>query len=390
MFKLVSISRTGQAIIHETPALSEVHFGNFVGGQIYSNADVRGRPSVNEMCNKSTDTTPAAALRSVSALPKAHLHIHLDGSYPAHAVETLANRRGVVFEVPENFSSVTQFFDAYQIVPNLVENLNDLAVLCRALVHAEAREGVLYIEPAIEPQLYAPRIGTLEQVTKTIIAAFQEAAIDAGIEVGALLTINTDQDFEIAEQLAKIARDHAGKGITGLGTAGFIETSGALTRYRPSAEIARSVDLPVVSHAGQTGGSASIEEALDTLGAGRISHGFRAIESESLVRRLADEQICCDVCPISNARLGVVSNIATHPAPKLLKAGVPVTLNADDSFWFSAGVSDQYSIARETWGLDDEALAEFARAGALAKGMSSSTRERLLSGIDAWLIQGND
>lgn len=322
--------------------------------------------------------------RPLRALPKAHLHAHLDGSFPRHAVEALARRRGMAFHVPETFGDVWEFFDAYKAATDLIETHEDLAGLCRAFVHAEAAETVIYLETAIEPQLYAPRLGTAEQVLRTMLAAFAEGAKDAGIEVGALLTINTDQDFAIADDLARLAADHAGRGVTALGTAGFVEP-GDLARFRPAARIAQAAGLPVVSHAGQTGGPDSIADALDGVGARRISHGFRAIESDALVARLAAEQIVCDICPVSNVRLGVVPSLEEHPAPELLAAGVPVTLNADDELWFSATVTDQYEVARTVWGLDDSAIAEFARSGGLATGMSGGTRARLLGGIDAWL-----
>jgi len=310
--------------------------------------------------------------------------LHLDGSYPLHAVAALARRQGVSFDVPGGFTDVRQFFAAYGTVPGLVASHEDLAGLCRALVHAEAAEGVFYLEPAIEPQLYAPRLGTLDQITRTMLAAFAEAANDAGIEVGALLTINTDENFEIAEDLARVAAAHAGRGIAALGTAGFI-APGNLARYRRPAQIAQAAGLPVVSHAGQTGGPESIEEALDELGARRIGHGFRAIESARLVLRLRDERIVCDICPVSNARLGMVPDVSKHPAPLLLAAGVPITLNADDQLWFQAGITDQYTIARDVWRLSDEVIAGFARAGALAAGMSAAMRTRFLRGIDTWL-----
>jgi adenosine deaminase len=325
--------------------------------------------------------------RSLRALPKAHLHAHLDGSYPRRAVEALARRRGVPFRIPAVFTDVWEFFAFYGTVPELIETHEDLASLCRALVHAEAAEGVLYLEPAIEPQLYSPRLGSLEQVTVTMLRAFAESSRDAGIEVGALLTINTDENLDIAEDLARVAAAHAGHGVTALGTAGFEEPAN-LARFRRSADIARAAGLPIVSHAGQTGGPDSIEDALDQLGATRLSHGFRAVESERLVERLASEQIVCDVCPVSNSALGLVPDVADHPAPRLLAAGVPVTLNADDQLWFSASITDQYAIARESWALDDRALAGFARAGTLATGMTDDTRRRFLDGIDAWLTKG--
>ncbi|UFS60656.1 adenosine deaminase [Subtercola endophyticus] len=324
-----------------------------------------------------------SSTRDLLALPKAHLHAHLDGSYPVSAVQALAERRGAVFTVPDSFDDVWAFFHAYGTVPSLVHTHEDLAALCRALVHAEAAEGVLYLEPAIEPQLYAPRLGSILQVTTTIVTAFAEAAADAGIEVGSNLNINTDQDFDIAEELARAAAHFAGAGVTALGTAGFIEP-GNLARYTTAAEIGLAAGLPVVSHAGQTGGPASVEEALDLLHATRISHGFRAIESAELVQRLADEQIVCDITPVSNVRLGVVTSLAEHPAPRLIAAGVPVTLNADDSLWFSRSVTDQYRLARESWGFTDAELAHVAATGMLAAGMSSATRNTFRTQLDTW------
>lgn len=322
-------------------------------------------------------------MRPLRDLPKAHLHAHLDGSYPLAAVQELAQRRRKAFDRPDRFPDVWSFFDAYGTVPALVETHEDLAGLCRALVHREAEEGVVYFEPAIEPQLYA-KLGTLTDVTDTILKAFAEAAADSGIDVGATLTINTDSDEEVAVELASVAAAFAGSGVTALGTAGFVEPAG-LHRYAAAADKARAAGLPIVSHAGQTGGPDSVREALDVLEASRLSHGFRSIESPGLVARLAAEQICCDICPISNVALGVVADLAAHPAPALLAAGVPVTLNADDQLWFGVGITGQYEIARSTWGLDDYTLAGFARSGTYAQGMSSSTKTRMATAIDAWL-----
>jgi adenosine deaminase len=322
-------------------------------------------------------------MRSLRDLPKAHLHAHLDGSYPLATVQELAQRRRKQFDRPDQFPDVWAFFDAYGTVPALVETREDLAGLCRALVHQEAAEGVVYLEPAIEPQLYA-KLGTLTDVTDTILRAFAEAATDTGIEVGATLTINTDADEQIAVELASVAASFAGAGVTALGMAGFVEPAG-LHRYTVAADKARGAGLPIVSHAGQTGGPDSVREALDVLGASRLSHGFRSVESPELVDRLAAEQVCCDVCPVSNVALGVVADLAAHPAPALLSAGVPVTLNADDQLWFGVGITGQYEIARNTWSLDDHTLADFARSGTHAHGMSASTKERMTAAIDAWL-----
>jgi|TARA_B100000378_G_scaffold264749_1_gene248713 adenosine deaminase len=325
----------------------------------------------------------AIVSRSLIDLPKVHVHAHLDGSYPLDAVQLVAARHDAGFEVPESFATVWDFFDAYGTVPALVRDFDDLRALCRALVLADAALGVRYLEPAIEPQLYAPRLGSLEQVTGVIVDALQEAAAEAEIEVGANLTVNTDQDEQLAQQLARVAASFAGRGVTALGTAGFIEPAG-LKRFATAADIGRDAGLQIVSHAGQTGGPDSIREALNDLGATRISHGVMAVRDAELVARLADERIVLDVCPVSNVRLGVSASLELHEARKLVAAGVRVTLNADDSLWFGNSVLDQYRIAREVWGMDDAALAEISRAGLLVPGMSERTRSEYEVSLAAW------
>jgi adenosine deaminase len=327
-----------------------------------------------------------ASGRPLERLPKAHLHVHLDGSYPLESVRSLARRNGIDFTVPRAFADVWKFFAAYSTVPRLVQSHEDLAELCRALVRAEAAEGVLYLEPAIEPQLYAPRLASIEQVTKTMLAAFAEAAHDARIEVGAMLTINTDEDVEIAGSLGDLAAKLAGHGVTSLGTAGFVEP-GNLARFAPQAKVARAAGLSVVSHAGQTGGPECVEEALDELGACRISHGIRSVESVRLLERMAEQEIVCDICPVSNVSLGLVPSLDAHPGPRLLGAGVAITLNADDQLWFGASVTDQYEIARDVWGLGDRAVADIALVGTHATGMSTSTRDRFRAEVHDWMQQ---
>lgn len=311
------------------------------------------------------------------------MHLHLDGAYPRDAVIALARGKGRSFGFPDAFTDIWHFFDEYGRVPALVDSLDELATLCRALVVDQAAQGVLYLEPSVEPQLYAPRLGSLEEVTDVVLTAFADASAGLDIEVGALLTVNTDSDLELAEPLARIAARKAGAGVTGFATACFIEPAG-LARFAAAAAVARAAGLPIVSHAGQTGGPDSVLEALDDLGATRISHGFRAAESEALLGRMADDGIVCDVCPVSNVRLGVVASLAAHPVPTLVRHGVGVTVNADDPLWFDSTVADQYAVARDVWAFDDAAIADLAATGLRIDGMSAGTRTRFAHALQEW------
>jgi adenosine deaminase len=322
----------------------------------------------------------------VRSLPKAHLHLHLDGSFPRPAVAALFGRRGLPFAPPEHFPHVDDFFAAYVTVPDMVADLEELARLCRALVVAESRQGVVYLEPAVEPQLYAPRLGTMDDVLAVICAAFTSAAIDCDVEVGAMVTINTDGGTAGSLEMAHLAASYAGRGVVAFGTAGFIEPAG-LARFAEPVAVARAAGLDVVCHAGQPGGPASVIDALDNLHPDRIAHGINAARDPALLRRLAGEGVVCDVCPTSNVALGVVADLASHPLPLLVAAGVAVTLNADDELWFGSSISDQYDLARTTFGLDDATIARIALTGGRAGGMSQAMRERLERGVAAWLAE---
>lgn len=325
----------------------------------------------------------SAPARTLSALPKAHLHLHLDGSYPRTAVAALAALQQVDFDVPPVFTSADDFFARYIQVPQLVRDLDDLRMLCEALVANEATHGVAYCEPGIEPQLFSPRLGNQEQILATMLDAFATAGQRHDIEVGSMIIVNTDGDPDDAAEPARLARRYAGNGVTAFGTAGFVEPGG-LHRYTHLAEQAHDAGLAVVCHAGQTGGPASIRETLDAMAPDRIAHGIRAMEDRDLVDELAQRRIVLDVAISSNVALGIVASVSTHPVVALIDAGIAVTLNADDELWFGSSITDEYQLLRDVFGADDAALAEIATNGTVATRMSARTAERIVTGAQAW------
>ena len=125
--------------------------------------------------------------------------------------------------------------------------------------------------------------------------------------------------------------------------------------------------------------------ALDALGAQRSEHGVRAIEDPRLVERLTSEQVCLDVCPTSNVQLRVVPSLHDHPLARLVEAGVAVSLNADDPLMFGSGLLQEYELARDVLGLDDETLAAIAATSIRASGAPFSVKSAALEGIDRWL-----
>jgi adenosine deaminase len=321
--------------------------------------------------------------RPTRGLPKAHLHLHLDGSYPRAAVAALARRRGVDWSVPDTFTSTTDFSTRYLEVPRLVATLDELADLCRQVVHHEADQGVVYLEPGVEPALSA-HLGDADTVLATVIDAFAAAGAETGVEVGVMLGINTDHGVDVAEPIAALAVRRAGRGVVAFGTAGFGEPA-RLADYAPMVRVVRDAGLRIVCHAGQVGGPDSVREAIDALAPDRIAHGVQSVRDPALLAELAERGIVCDVAVTSNVRLGVAPSVEEHPIAAMLAAGVPITLNADDELWFGSGVDDEYELVRRTFGISDGDLAGIARAGTLASGMSAATARRIAEGAASWV-----
>lgn len=327
----------------------------------------------------------AVSARSVFGLPKAHLHAHLILSARIETTRDLAARYGVDLTDAWTFSSLPEFILRGALAFQVIRTPDDLARLCREFVEDEAAQGVAYTEPMMGVGYFSRQFGlSPEEVFAIHDDAFRAASAETGVEVGYLFGILRHDSLEDAVSIARFAADRADKGVVGLGIAGD-ESLGSLASFRPAFEIAHEAGLLVVPHAGESMGPESVRTALDELRPHRIAHGVRTVEDADLLRRLADEQIACDVCPTSNVLLGVCPEIELHQLPALLEAGVPVTLNADDQLFFGSKIGEEYELVRKTFGLSDEQLAGIARTSARVSGASAETKARMLKGIDAWL-----
>jgi adenosine deaminase len=327
----------------------------------------------------------SASARSTLDLPKAHLHAHLVLSARPETTREHAARYGVDLTDAWTFSSLPELIVRGALAFQVIRTPDDLARLCREFVEDEAAQGVAYTEPMIGLYYFARQFGiSPAEVYEIQYEAFRAASAATGVQVGCMFGILRHDSPEDAQEVARFAAERAGQGAVALGIAGD-ETIGSLAAFRPAFEIAHEAGLLVVPHAGETVGPASVRAALDELRPHRIAHGVRAVEAPDLLRRLADEQIACDICPTSNVLLGVCPEIALHQLPAMLEAGVPVTLNSDDQLFFGSKVGEEYELVRQTFGLTDEQLAAIARTSARASGASAETKARMLAGIDAWL-----
>jgi adenosine deaminase len=325
-------------------------------------------------------------MRDLRRLPKAHIHLHLEGSMRPDSLAELAAEAGV--EVPEirGFGSFGAFAGMYIAAGSVLTTPDALQRLVREVIEDAAIDGAVWVEPAFYAPYHRERLGPPEQVVEIIIDAAERASRDFGIGVGLMVSANRTMSPDDAIEQAELARRYADRGVVSFGLAND-ETDWPPEPFAASFALARDAGLISAPHAGELAGPASIIGALDALGADRIEHGVRAVEDPELVRRIADSTVCLDVCPTSNLMLAVVPSIEEHPLPALLAAGVRCSINADDSLLFGPGLLEEYQLVRDRLGLDDATLADIARSSIDASGAPTELKARTRTEIDAWIAE---
>jgi len=326
------------------------------------------------------------AVRDLAALPKAHLHLHLEAGQRPAMLRELTERYGLPAPEPLDGTFDT-FLRSAKVVFTALHQPEEYARLLREMAEDAVAEGVVWIEAAIWlTQGQADRLGlpNEEAVLAMLLGAARAAEDATGIGLGFIMQANRMHPPGEALALAQLAARYASRGVVGFGLADD-EVHGPAEPFAEAFAVARSAALLAVPHAGEVAGPASVRAALDALGAHRIQHGVRSVEDPTLVNRLAEDGICLDVCPTSNLQLGVISDIQLHPLPALIQAGVPVSLNADDPVIFGCTILDEYEVARRRFGFGDEVLARIAADSIRASGAPDWIRRRAFAGIDAWL-----
>ena len=325
-----------------------------------------------------------AVRRDLTALPKGHLHLHLEAAMRPDTLTDLAARMGVEIPPVTGFAGFAAFSGMYRGLLAVLADPANLDRLIHEAVEDAAADGVVYVEFGVSPQFYEEAFGSVEAALDAHIAAARDAGERFGVEVGLMVTVDRTLDVQTAIELARVAASRAGQGVVSLGLANE-ERGYPAADFTEAFTIARAAGLQSTPHAGELVGPESVWQAIDDLGAARVLHGVRAIEDPALVAVLAERGICLDVCPTSNLLLDVIDDLADHPLPQLLAAGVRCSINADDPILFGPGIGEEYVVARDSIGLTDEQLADCAWSSIETTLASDAVKTRARAGIDAWL-----
>ena len=323
-------------------------------------------------------------MRDLATLPKAHLHLHLEGGMRPSTLTELATRYRMTVPEIRGFGSFAAFAAMYVAACEVLREPDDMIRLVDDTVDDAAAAGAVWIEPAIYLPHHNARLGPDEEVLELVLDAFAAAGARHGVGCGLIVAADRTVDPAIAVRLAHLACRYADRGVVAFGLAND-EGPFPPEPFADAFAVARAGGLLSTPHAGELAGPASVRGALDALGADRVQHGVRAIEDPELVKRLADEAVCCDVCPTSNVLLSVVPSVADHPLGALLDAGVPCSVNADDPLLFGPHLLEEYGLCRDELGFDDARMAAIARHSIDHSGAPESVKADARAGVDAWL-----
>jgi adenosine deaminase len=323
--------------------------------------------------------------RDLRALPKGHLHLHLEGAMRPSTLSELADRAGIPVPEIRGYGSFTAFSATYLAACQVLQTPADFARLVYEVVEDGVLDGAVWVEPSFYAPHHRDRFGTDEAIIDMVLDAAATAADKLGVGVGVMVAADRTVEPAIAVEQARIAASRADAGVVSFGLAND-EAIGPPEPYAEAFAIAKEAGLLSTPHAGELAGPASVRGALDTLDPDRLQHGVRAIEDPELVKRLADSDIVLDVCPTSNLLLSVYPSLAEHPLPQLLDAGIQCSLNGDDPLLFGPGLLAEYELVRTEMGLDDSALATIARASIDGSGAPDELKSSARLGIGEWLV----
>jgi len=330
-------------------------------------------------------------MRDLRSLPKAHLHVHLECAVRSSTLRELAAANGMPLPdgMPNGVRAFEQgfgqFADHGMLVRECLRRPEDFTRIAREFCADETREGVGYVEVTFTAAAHGERLGSLEMPLEAVIRGLREGQAAHGIEWRLILDHSRRRSVQRAWRTLDLARGYRAAGVIGMGMAG--EESYPLAPFAEVLDAATAAGVHLIHHAGEFGGPDSIREALQVGHAERLGHGIRALEDSVLVAELRARGVPLEVCPSSNVALGASASLASHPLPRLLDAGLVVTLNTDIPATIGTNLTQEYTRIREAFGLDDRVFADLARAGVDASFAPERTKVRLREAINGWWSQ---
>jgi len=329
----------------------------------------------------------------IRGLPKADLHMHLEGSIEPQLMLDLAARNGIQLRwntaeelrAAYRFTNLQSFLDLYYEGCKVLVTEQDFYDVARAYLRRAHQDGVIRAELFIGPQSFTERGVAIETLMSGVLQAMDDARREEGTSVGLMISVHrhrTEADAMAAlDQIMPWAEE-----IVAIGMGGP-EVGNPPSKFVRFFKECRDRGFRTTVHAGEEGPAAYVREALELLQVDRIDHGNACLDDPDLVRELVRRRIPLTVCPVSNLRLHVVPSLEEHPLRALMAEGLHVTVNSDDPPYFEAYVTDNLLACREALRLTTEEIVQLARNGLEAAFVKEEERRPLLGRLDAYVAR---
>lgn len=329
-------------------------------------------------------------------LPRAELHLHIEGTFEPELIFKLAERNRKKLNFPDveslrkayEFEDLQSFLNLYYAGMNVLVEEQDFVDLANAYFAKAAQQGVVHAEIFFDPQAHMQRGVSFETVINGLNQAISRSKADYGISSSLIMCFLRDMSAASAMDTLKRSLKYADRiKAVGLDSA---EVGNPPEKFTEVFARARAEGFLTVAHAGEEGPPEYVNQALDLLKVSRIDHGVRSLEDANLVKRLKDEAIPLTVCPLSNVKLKVFRKLEDHNLKRMLELGLKATVNSDDPAYFGGYVEDNMQAVKKALGLSRQQEIQLCENSLEASFLNRAEKKCYLDQLDAACRAGID
>ncbi|HEV7179520.1 MAG TPA: adenosine deaminase [Candidatus Baltobacteraceae bacterium] len=327
-------------------------------------------------------------MTDLSLIPKAELHLHIEGTFEPELIFTIAQRNGIKLDYPTvaalrdayKFSDLQAFLNVYYAGMRVLQTEQDYEDLATAYLRKAKAQNVKHAEIFFDPQAHTDRGIAFETVIDGLWSALAKSERDFGITTKLIMCFLRDLPAKSAMDTLELALPYRDR-IIGVGL-DSAEVGNPPSKFQLVFDRARAEGFITVAHAGEEGPPEYVWEALDLLKVSRVDHGVRSLEDPKLVERLRRTQMPLTVCPLSNVRLKVVDSLADHPLRRMLLAGLRATVNSDDPAYFGGYVGDNFREVSAALELTRDDIVTLAKNSFLASFIDDEAKRAHIDEIE--------
>ncbi len=326
----------------------------------------------------------------IQGIPKAELHLHIEGSFEPELMFEIANRNDITLDYDSieslkkayKFNNLQEFLDIYYTGAQVLIHEQDFFDLTWAYLTKVHSQNVVHVEVFFDPQTHTDRGIAFDVVINGIYRALEKAKDELNISYKLIMSylrhLSEEEAFKTLESSIPFKDWIDGVGLDSS------EMGNPPSKFAKVFKASADLGYKLVAHAGEEGPADYIWEALDLLNVTRIDHGNRCLDDETLVQRLLDENIALTLCPLSNLELKVIQKMEDHPVAKMLDRGILATIHSDDPAYFGGYMNENYYETAKGLNLNNDQLMQLAVNGFQASWLNSEAKETRIAEVKSY------